>query len=86
MALIDDPERMRNRAAEMRARAEKAVLPETRRGLLRIAEDFDVLAARAEQRLAVLRKRAEQPEGRTIDDPSLDRQPGKDPTAPSDRE
>jgi hypothetical protein len=56
---IDDPEQLRMCAAEMRERADKAVYPETKQGLLRIAADYDVLAIRAEQRIAVLRRLAE---------------------------
>ena len=52
MSFIDDPEQVRVRAAEMRERADRALYPETKDGLLRIAGDFDVLARRAEQRLA----------------------------------
>jgi hypothetical protein len=59
MSLIDNPEHLRLRAADMRGRADRAMYPETRQGLLRIAGDYDVLAARAEQRLAGLRKLAE---------------------------
>ena len=50
--MIDDPEQLRARAADMRARAERAQFPETKQGLLRIADDYDVLAKRAEQRIA----------------------------------
>jgi hypothetical protein len=53
MALIDDPEHLRMRAAEMRARADKAIYPEIKQGLSRIAEDYHLLARRAEQRLAL---------------------------------
>ena len=42
----------------MRARAERAMYPETKQGLLRIAEDYDVLATRSQQRAAALRARA----------------------------
>jgi hypothetical protein len=35
MALIDDPDHLRLLAADMRARAEKALFPETKAGLLR---------------------------------------------------
>jgi hypothetical protein len=55
MSFIDDPEYLRLRAADMQARAERALYPDTKVGLLRIAGDFDVLARRAEQRLAQLR-------------------------------
>jgi hypothetical protein len=59
MSLIDNPEHLRLRAADMRGRAERAMYPETKQGLLRIAGDYDVLAARAEQRIAGLRKLAQ---------------------------
>lgn len=52
MTLIDDPEHLRVRAADLRARADRALFPETKQGLLRIAEDYEVLAKRAEQRIA----------------------------------
>lgn len=52
MALIDDPDHLRMLAADMRARAERALLPETKAGLLRYAGDYDVLATRAEERIA----------------------------------
>ena len=53
MTSIDDPENLRSRATEMRSRANVAILEETKKGLLRIAGDFDVLAERAEKRQAV---------------------------------
>ena len=59
MSLIDNPEHLRLRAADMRGRADRAMYPETKQGLLRIAGDYDVLAARAEQRLAGLRRMAQ---------------------------
>ena len=52
MASIDDPELLRLRAAEMRSRADLAIYSETKQSLLRIADDFDVLAERAEKRMA----------------------------------
>lgn len=52
MALIDDPDHLRLLAADMRARAEKALFPETKAGLLRYAGDYDELVTRAEQRIA----------------------------------
>ena len=67
MDLIDDPEHLRMRAAEMRARADKAVHPEIKQGLSRIADDYDVLAKRAEQRLAVFAKLAEGNDQSAID-------------------
>ena len=56
MGLIDDPGNLRARAANMRSRADKALFPETKQGLLRIAADYDVLAKRAEQRNVWLAK------------------------------
>jgi len=50
---IDDPEHLRQRAAEMRDRADRAVFTETKQGLSRIADDYDVLATRAERRLVL---------------------------------
>ena len=47
--MIDDPEQLRARAADMRARAERAQFPETKQGLLRIAGDYVELAKRAER-------------------------------------
>ena len=61
MALIDDPEHLRMHAAEMRGRADRAVYPETKQGLLRIADDYELLATRAEHRAAVLSKLARGP-------------------------
>jgi hypothetical protein len=70
MTSIDDPERLRMRAADMRARADNAVHAEIKQGLLRIAGDFDVLATRAEQRLAMLRSAADKPEAPAGEDPA----------------
>ena len=49
---IDDPELLRLRAAEMRSRADFAIHPETKQFLLRTADDFEMLAARAVSRRA----------------------------------
>jgi len=38
----------------MRSRAEKAEAPATKEGLLRIAQDFELLAKRAEQRVEAM--------------------------------
>src|SRR5258705_11446525 len=65
---IDDPEHLRMRAAEMRARAGKAVHPEIKRALSFIADDYDLLAKRAEQRFPVLAR----PKG--DDQPAIDDQ------------
>jgi hypothetical protein len=77
MAHTDDPEHLRMRAAEMRERAERAVFPETKQGLLRIADDFDVLATRAEQRLAMLARRAEGRDQHANAEPDQNLQPGE---------
>jgi len=50
----DDPQHYLLRAADMRSRAERAEAPATKEGLLRIAKDFELLAQRAEQRLATM--------------------------------
>jgi len=52
--IIDDPEHLRRRAAEMRDRADRAVFTETKQGLSRIADDYDLLATRAEQRMGLI--------------------------------
>ena len=67
MSLIDNPEHLRLRAADMRGRADRAMYPETKQGLLRIAGDYDVLAARADQRLAGLRRLATEDHDRPAD-------------------
>ena len=72
VTLIDDPEALRLRGAEMRQRAEKAVLPEIRHGLFRIAADYDMLATRAEQRLMMLAKQAEIRDQPTSTEPTAD--------------
>ncbi|WP_068023761.1 hypothetical protein [Rhodoplanes sp. Z2-YC6860] len=54
MSGSDDPQHYLLRAADMRSRAEKAEAPATKEGLLRIAQDFELLAKRAEQRIAAL--------------------------------
>ena len=54
MASIDDPKHLRTRAADMRSRADLAIHPETKQGLLRIADDIEELAARADKRQASL--------------------------------
>jgi hypothetical protein len=50
MTDIDDSEHLRLRAAEMRSKADLAIHPETKQSLLRIADDFEILAARAASR------------------------------------
>jgi hypothetical protein len=54
MRSIDDPDHLRLRAAEMRSHADSAIYPETKQALLRIADDCDLLAMRAEKRLAAI--------------------------------
>jgi hypothetical protein len=75
MTLIDDPEHLRLRAAEVRGRAEKAIYPETRQALLRIAGDYDALAKRAEQRLARLARLAEGDDQHASAQPVADQEP-----------
>jgi hypothetical protein len=53
MTLIDDPELLRLRAAEMRWRADLAIYVDTKQFLLRIADDFEILAVRAMGRQAL---------------------------------
>ena len=45
-----DPGHWRKRGAEMRALADEANNPESKRMMLRLAEDYDELAKRAEER------------------------------------
>jgi hypothetical protein len=49
-SLMNDPDYWRNRAKERRDMAEGFKDIESRRTMLRIADDYDRLAARAEQR------------------------------------
>jgi hypothetical protein len=53
---IDDPEYLRSRGAELRTHAAQSAYLETKLALLRIADDFDLLARRAEQRLTAMAK------------------------------
>ena len=48
---INDPKYWRDRAEETRTRAEQMHDPNSRRRMLRIAEDYEELAKRAERRL-----------------------------------
>jgi DNA-binding ferritin-like protein len=48
---INDPKHWRKRAEEARIHAEQLTDPEARRMMLEIAEDYETLAKRAEQRL-----------------------------------
>jgi hypothetical protein len=50
--LINDPKHWRERAEEVRTLSDQMDHPESRRVLLRIAEDYDRLAEHAEQRTA----------------------------------
>ena len=48
---INDPKHWRDRAEEARAHAEQMTDRDTRQTLLKIAEDYEELARRAEKRL-----------------------------------
>jgi hypothetical protein len=48
---INDPKHWRQRAEEARVHAEDIFDPEAKKTMLRIAEDYEKLAERAEQRL-----------------------------------
>jgi hypothetical protein len=47
---LDDPEHWRQRAQEMRALAEDTKDPESKRRMLEVADGYDGLAQRAEER------------------------------------
>jgi len=48
---INDPKHWRERAEEARVHAEQLADPESKKAMLRIAEDYEKLAKRAEERL-----------------------------------
>jgi molecular chaperone GrpE (heat shock protein) len=48
---INDPKHWRERAEEARVHAEQLTDPDSRKKMLRIAEDYEELARRAEKRL-----------------------------------
>src|SRR5262245_30307438 len=52
VVLFNDPKHWRERAEEARANAEQISNPEARRKMYEIAESYDRLAQRAEERLA----------------------------------
>jgi predicted Rossmann-fold nucleotide-binding protein len=51
-APINDPQYWRDRAEAARTLADELTGPDSKRRMLRIAQDFEELARRAEQRLA----------------------------------
>ena len=85
MPLIDDPEQLRMRAADMRKRADRAMYPETKQGLFRIAGDYDALAARAQQRLARLRNLEGGPDQSENSGSVVDQNPNQFQPGPSDK-
>ena len=50
-SFINDPKHWRERAEEARVHAEQMNDPESKKAVLRIAEDYEKLAKRAEQRI-----------------------------------
>jgi hypothetical protein len=50
--IIDDPKHWRDRAKEVRAHAEQMTDRDAKQEMFRIAEDYEKLAKRAEERLA----------------------------------
>ena len=55
-AYFDNPDRWRERAEEARAMADQMTDADTRRIMLSIAQGYDEMAERAEQRLASARR------------------------------
>jgi hypothetical protein len=51
LSKISDPEYWRRRAEEARTLADELTDPETKRKMIKIAEDYETLAIRGEQRL-----------------------------------
>jgi hypothetical protein len=63
--LLNDPMHWRNRAEEARAQAKQLNDPEARRKMLEIADGYERIAERAEQRLRGSEK-AEEGNGRSL--------------------
>ena len=59
--LLNNVEHWRSRAKEMRTLAEEVADPHATAAMLRIADDYDLLAARAEERRSGRQARADAP-------------------------
>ena len=80
ISMVDDPQSLRLRAADWQARADRAVMPEIKQALSRIADDYEVLAKRAEQRIAWWSAKSQDQSGAAeapaVEPPRLDDQSG----------